>query len=324
MFPQVRMRRLRSGKIRDMVRETSLSVDDLIYPMFVDQNIDSPLAMSSMPGISRLPLEMAADEAKEAADLGIPAVILFGIPSTKDEEGSSAWGENDVVQRAVREIKSDLGKDMYVITDVCLCEYTSHGHCGVVDTEHEQILNDPTLPLLGKTAVSHALAGADMVAPSGMMDGMITAIRDALDKSNCSDVPIMSYAAKYSSAFYGPFREAADSGYSFGDRSSYQMDPANSDEAIREAELDILEGADVIMVKPALPYLDILYRIKTEFKMPTAAYNVSGEFAMLKAAARLGWLDENKVMYESLLSIKRAGADMILTYFAKDLARMLK
>ncbi len=318
------MRRLRSGKIRDMVRETSISVDDLIYPMFVDENIDSPLAMSSMPGISRLPVEMAADDVKEAADLGIPAVILFGIPSTKDEEGSSAWGQDDVVQRAVREIKSELGKDMYVITDVCLCEYTSHGHCGVVDMEHEQILNDPTLPLLGKTAVSHALAGADMVAPSGMMDGMITAIRDALDKSNCKDVPIMSYAAKYSSAFYGPFREAADSGYSFGDRSSYQMDPANSDEAIREAELDILEGADVIMVKPALPYLDVLYRIKTEFKMPTAAYNVSGEFAMLKAAARLGWLDENKVMYESLLSIKRAGADMILTYFAKDLARMLK
>lgn len=324
MFPQVRMRRLRSGKIRDMVRETSISVDDLIYPMFVDENIDSPLAMSSMPGISRLPVEMAADDVKEAADLGIPAVILFGIPSTKDEEGSSAWGQDDVVQRAVREIKSELGKDMYVITDVCLCEYTSHGHCGVVDMEHEQILNDPTLPLLGKTAVSHALAGADMVAPSGMMDGMITAIRDALDKSNCKDVPIMSYAAKYSSAFYGPFREAADSGYSFGDRSSYQMDPANSDEAIREAELDILEGADVIMVKPALPYLDVLYRIKTEFKMPTAAYNVSGEFAMLKAAARLGWLDEKKVMYESLLSIKRAGADMILTYFAKDLARMLK
>jgi len=324
MFPQVRMRRLRSGKIRDMVRETSLSVDDLIYPMFVDENIDSPLAMSSMPGVSRLPVDMAADDAKEAADLGIPSVILFGIPSTKDEKGSSAWGEDDVVQRAVREIKNELGKDIYVITDVCLCEYTSHGHCGVVDMEKEEILNDPTLPLLGKTAVSHALAGADMVAPSGMMDGMISAIREALDENHCKDIPIMSYAAKYSSAFYGPFREAADSGYSFGDRSSYQMDPANSDEAIREAELDILEGADVIMVKPALPYLDILYRIKTEFKMPTAAYNVSGEFAMLKAAARMGWLDEKKVMYESLLSIKRAGADMILTYFAKDLARMLQ
>lgn len=324
MFPQVRMRRLRSGKIRDMVRETSLSVDDLIYPMFVDENIDSPLAMSSMPGVSRLPVDMAADDAKEAADLGIPAVILFGIPSTKDEKGSSAWGEDDVVQRAVREIKNELGKDIYVITDVCLCEYTSHGHCGVVDMEKEEILNDPTLPLLGKTAVSHALAGADMVAPSGMMDGMISAIREALDENHCKDIPIMSYAAKYSSAFYGPFREAADSGYSFGDRSSYQMDPANSDEAIREAELDILEGADIIMVKPALPYLDILYRIKTEFKMPTAAYNVSGEFAMLKAAARMGWLDEKKVMYESLLSIKRAGADMILTYFAKDLARMLQ
>lgn len=324
MFPQVRMRRLRNGKIREMVRETSLSVNDLIYPMFIDENIDSPMTMSSMPGVSRLPVEMASDEAKEAADLGIPAVILFGIPSNKDETGSNAWDENGVVQRAVHEIKNELGKDVYVITDVCLCEYTSHGHCGVVDMEKEQILNDPTLPLLGKTAVSHALAGADMVAPSGMMDGMINSIRNALDQNNCKDIPIMSYAVKYSSAFYGPFREAADSGYSFGDRSSYQMDPANSDEAIREAELDILEGADVIMVKPALSYLDILHRIKTKFNIPTAAYNVSGEFAMIKAAGRMGWLDEKKIMYEVLLSIKRAGADMILTYFAKDLARMLQ
>lgn len=318
------MRRLRSGKIKDMVRETALSTDDLIYPLFVDETISSPQEVSSMPGIYRLPPGKVADEAKETADLGIPAVILFGIPSKKDEYGSSAWGEDDVVQRAVREIKNELGKDMVVMTDICLCEYTSHGHCGIVDYESEEIRNDPTLPLLGKTAVSHAKAGADIVAPSGMMDGMIGTIRSSLDSSGFEKIPIMSYAAKYSSAFYGPFRDAADSGYSFGDRSTYQMDPGNSDEAIREVALDIKEGADMVMVKPALPYLDVLYRIKEEFGMPTAAYNVSGEYSMIKAAARNGWLDEKKAMYESLLSIKRAGADMILTYFAKDLARMLK
>ena len=324
MFPQVRMRRLRSGKIRDMVRETALTVDDLIYPMFVDETIDSMQEVSSMPGVYKLPPEKVADDAKDAADLGIPAVILFGVPSKKDETGTSAWGDDDVVQRAVREIKSQLGKDMVVITDVCLCEYTTHGHCGIVDYDSEEILNDPTLPLLGKTAVSHSKAGADIVAPSGMMDGMIGAIRSALDENKFDNVPIMSYAAKYSSAFYGPFRDAAESSYSFGDRSSYQMDPANSDEAIREVALDIQEGAYILMVKPALPYLDILYRIKTEFEMPTAAYNVSGEYAMIKAAAQNGWLDEKKVVYESLLSIKRAGADMILTYFAKDLAQILE
>jgi len=324
MFPQVRMRRLRSGKIRDMVRETALTADDLIYPMFVDETIDSAVEVSSMPGVYKLPPARVADDAKEAADLGIPAVILFGIPDKKDETGTSAWGDDDVVQRAVREIKSELGRDMVVITDVCLCEYTSHGHCGIVDYESEEILNDPTLPLLGRTAISHAKAGADIVAPSGMMDGMIGAIRSALDGNNFENVPIMSYAAKYSSAFFGPFRDAAESGYSFGDRSSYQMDPANSNEAMREVALDIQEGADIVMVKPALAYLDILYRIKTEFEMPTAAYSVSGEYAMLKAAAQNGWLDEKQVMHESLLSIKRAGADMILTYFAKDMARMLK
>lgn len=325
MFPQVRMQRLRSsGKIRDLVRETSLSVDDLIYPIFVDETINVRQEVSSMPGVYRLPLDRVADDAKESADLGIPAVILFGIPSQKDESGSSAWGEDDIVQKAVREIKGELGKDMVVITDVCLCEYTSHGHCGVVDYDSERVLNDPTLPLLGKTAVSHAKAGADIVAPSGMMDGMIGAIRSSLDKNGFENIPIMSYAAKYASSFYGPFRDAADSGYSFGDRSTYQMDPANSNEAMREVALDIQEGADILMVKPALPYLDILYRIKTEFEMPTAAYNVSGEYSMIKAAAKMGWLDEKKVMYESLLSLKRAGADMILTYFAKDLARMLK
>lgn len=324
MFPEIRMRRLRNGKIRNLVRETSLSADNLIYPMFVDENISTVQKTTSMPGVERLPLDRVADDAKEAADLGIPAIILFGIPAHKDEQGSSAWGDEDIVQQAVREIKSELGKDMLVITDVCLCEYTDHGHCGMVDFETEEILNDPTLPILGKTAVSHAKAGADMVAPSGMMDGMIGAIRSALDENNFRDIPIMSYAAKYSSSFYGPFRDVAESGCCFGDRSTYQMDPANSDEAMREVELDIMEGADIIMVKPALPYLDIIYRIKTEFRMPTAAYNVSGEYAMIKAAAQNGWLDEKKVMYESLLSIKRAGADMILTYFAKDMARMLK
>ncbi len=324
MFPELRMRRLRSGKIRDMIKENSLTVDDLIYPMFVDETINSEAPIASMPGINRFPIDKVVDDAKEAADLGIPALILFGIPEHKDEKGTCAWGEHDVVQRAVREIKSELGKDMYVITDVCLCEYTDHGHCGVVDFENEEIMNDPTLPLLGKTALSHAKAGADMVAPSGMMDGMIGAIRSELDANNFKDIPIMSYAAKYSSAFYGPFRDAADSGCSFGDRSTHQMDPANSDEAIREVELDVFEGADILMVKPALSYLDVIYRIKNEFKMPTAAYNVSGEYAMIKAAAQNGWLDEKKVMHESLLSMKRAGADMILTYFAKDMARMLK
>ncbi len=323
MFPQVRMRRLRSGKIRDLVRETSLSVDDLIYPIFVDENIDEPVSVPSMPGVFRIPPDAVADQALEVAQLGIPGVILFGIPSHKDDVGSCSFGDDDVVQHATRNIREALGKDLLVVTDVCMCEYTDHGHCGIVDMESHEVLNDPTLEYLGKISVSHARAGADIVAPSGMMDGMIGAIRGALDDNNFSNIPIMSYAAKYSSAFYGPFRDAADSGYSFGDRSTYQMDPANSDEAIREVELDILEGADMVMVKPALPYLDILYRIKHEFNMPTAAYNVSGEFSMLKAAAQRGWLDEKKVMYESLLSIKRAGADIILTYFAKELAIML-
>ncbi|MDK2831717.1 MAG: porphobilinogen synthase [Methanolobus sp.] len=324
MFPERRMRRLRSGKIKDLVRETSLSVNDLIYPVFVNETINKPEEVASMPGVFNLPVNMVADDAKEAADLGIPAMILFGIPEHKDEKGSSAWGDEDVVQQAIREIKNELGKDMLVITDVCLCEYTSHGHCGMVDFDTEEIMNDPTLPLLGKTAVSHVKAGADMVAPSGMMDGMISAIRSELDNNNFHNTPIMSYAAKYSSAFYGPFRDAAGSGCCFGDRSTHQMDPANSDEALMETALDIEEGADIIMVKPALPYLDIIYRLKTEFQMPTAAYNVSGEYSMLKAAAQNGWLDEKQVMHESLMSIKRAGADMIITYFAKEMAQMLK
>lgn len=324
MFPDIRLRRLRKGKIRNLVRETTLSVDDLVQPIFVDETIDSPVEFFSMPGIYKFPLSDVAKEAKEIAELGIPAVILFGVPAFKDAEGSSSWGETDVIQEATQRIKAELGDELVVITDICMCEYTSHGHCGIVDFESQEVLNDPTLEVLGKIAVSHARAGADMVAPSGMMDGMIGAIRAALDFEGFENIPIMSYAAKFYSSFYGPFREAADSGCCFGDRSTYQMDPANSNEALREVTLDVAEGADIVMVKPALSYLDIVYRIKTEFGMPTAAYNVSGEYSMIKAAAANGWLDEKKAIYESLISIKRAGADIIITYFAKDAARMLK
>ncbi len=324
MFPDVRLRRLRKGKIRNLVRETTLSVDALVQPIFVNENIYSPVEIPSMPGIYNIPLSEVANEAKEIANLGIPAVILFGVPAFKDAKGSSSYGEKDIVQEAVRRIKAELGDKLVVITDVCMCEYTNHGHCGIVDLEKKEILNDPTLEVLGKIAVSHAKAGADIVAPSCMMDGMVGAIRQALDLSGFENIPIMSYAAKYHSCFYGPFREAAESGYSFGDRSTYQMDPANSNEALREVTLDVAEGADIIIVKPALPYLDIIYRVKTDYGMPTAAYNVSGEYAMIKAAAANGWLDEKKAIYESLISIKRAGADIIITYFAKDAARMLK
>ncbi len=324
MFPDVRLRRLRKGKIRNLVRETTLSVDDLVQPIFVNETIDSAVEIPSMPGIYNIPLSEVVNEAKEIAELGIPAVLIFGVPAFKDAEGSSAYGETDVVQEAVRRIKAELGDELVVITDVCMCEYTSHGHCGIVDFETKEILNDPTIEVIGKIAVSHAEAGADMVAPSCMMDGMVEAIRHALDTNGFENIPIMSYAAKYHSCFYGPFREAAESGYSFGDRSTYQMDPANSDEAIREVTLDVAEGADIIIVKPALPYLDIVYRVKTDYGMPTAAYNVSGEYSIIKAAAANGWLDEKKAIYESLISIKRAGADIIITYFAKDAARMLK
>lgn len=319
MFPTTRMRRLRSSKFRPIIRETEIEVKDLICPVFVDETITEPAEINSMPGYFRFPPEMVADEAACIMDMGIPTIILFGIPDEKDEKGSHAFGDDDVIQKAVRAIKKEA-QDLIVMTDVCLCEYMSHGHCGLVSNTQE-ILNDPTLEILGRTAVSHARAGADIVAPSGMMDGMVGAIRRALDENNFSDIPIMSYAAKYSSAFYGPFREAAKSGYSFGDRSSYQMDPANSDEALREVALDIEEGADIIMVKPALPYLDIIYRVKKKFRMPTAAYHVSGEYTMIKAASQNGWLDERRAVHESLLSIKRAGADMIITYFAKDMAK---
>lgn len=318
------MRRLRKDKFRPLVRQTELDVNDLICPIFVDETIKEPVEINSMPGYFNMPQDLVSDEAECIADLGIPAIILFGVPHEKDETGTHAWGDYDVIQEAVRAIKSTCDKDLIVITDLCLCEYTSHGHCGMVDNDTHEILNDPTLEILGKTAVSHARAGADIVAPSGMMDGMVNVIRCALDDNGFSNTPIMSYAAKYSSGFYGPFREAVKSGFSFGDRASYQMDPGNSDEAVREVALDIDEGADIIMVKPAMPYLDIIYRVKKQFQMPTAAYQVSGEYSMIKAAAQNGWLDEKRVMYESLLSIKRAGADMIITYFAKDLAKMMK
>ncbi|CAD7768384.1 Delta-aminolevulinic acid dehydratase [Candidatus Methanoperedenaceae archaeon GB50] len=267
-----------------------------------------------------LPLDSLAGEVSELCELGIPAVILFGIPSAKDGAGTHAWGRDDVVQRAVRKIKRDFGDEIYIITDVCLCEYTDHGHCGVV--EGERILNDPTLEILGRIAVSHVEAGSDMVAPSGMMDGMVQAIRSSLDREGYSDAGIISYAAKYASSLYGPFRDAADSGYAFGDRSTYQMNPANTDEALIEVELDLKEGADIVMVKPALPYLDVLYRVKERFRVPTAAYHVSGEYSMVKAAERLGWIDGERVMHEMLLSIKRAGADIIISYAAKEFSKL--
>lgn len=321
MFPQTRMRRLRTQKIRKIVKETELYVNDLIYPLFIDETIKKKKPIESMPGQFRYPLNTLKNEIKEIVDLGIPSVILFGIPHKKDDIASCAYDQSGVVQKAIKVIKEEAD-DLVVITDLCLCEYTDHGHCGVV--EDGDILNDPTLDLLGKTAVSQAEAGADMVAPSGMMDGMVQAIRNALDDFGFSDIPIMSYAAKYASHFYSPFRDAADSGYKFGDRSSYQMDFGNLNEAIREVELDLKEGADIVMVKPALAYLDVLFRVKEEFGVPVAAYSVSGEYSMIKAASLNGWIDEKKVVYETTLCIKRAGADLILTYFAKDIAQMLK
>ena len=303
-----------------MVRETTLSVDDLILPLFVTFGKGKKIAIKSMPGHFQLSVDNLAKEVREISTLGIPAVILFGIPEHKDEVGSEAYNPKGIIQQAIKAIKSKM-PELIVITDVCMCEYTSHGHCGII--KQGDVDNDATLELLAKEALSHAKAGADMVAPSDMMDGRVAAIRKILDENGFSNIPIMSYAAKYASAFYGPFREAAESTPQFGDRRSYQMDPANSDEALREVKLDIEEGADIVMVKPALPYLDIIKRIKDEFKYPVAAYNVSGEFAMIKAAEQLGWMDGQKAMMESLISIKRAGADLILTYFAKEAAKIL-
>ena len=320
-FPIHRPRRLRKNPvILKMVRETSLSVDDLIYPLFVCEGRGVKTEITSMPGNFRYSIDLLLQEVKECRDLGIPGVVLFGIPDKKDPRGTEAYNPDGVVQRAVREIKSVTPK-MVVVTDVCIDEYTDHGHCGVV--EDGRILNDPTLELLSKMALTHAEAGADIVAPSDMMDGRVKAIRSALDQSGFDETIIMSYAAKYASAFYGPFREAADSTPQFGDRRSYQMDPANSDEGIREVMGDIEEGADIIMVKPALPYLDIIYRVSQACTVPVAAYNVSGEYSMIRAAADKQWVDGERVMWETLISIKRAGARIILTYFAKEAARFI-
>lgn len=320
-FPVYRPRRLRKNEaFRRMIRETKLSGDDFIYPLFVIHGRKARNEIRSMPGIAQLSVDLAVKEAEEAFNLGIPAVILFGIPKKKDPRGSEAYARSGIIQQAIRAIKDRL-PELVVITDICLCEYTSHGHCGVVIKD--QVDNDATLDLLAKMSLSHAEAGADMVAPSDMMDGRVKVIREILDQNAFENTPIMSYAAKHASGFYGPFREAAESTPQFGDRRSYQMDPANAREALREAGLDIQEGADIIMVKPALSYLDIIRAVREEFNIPVGAYNVSGEYSMIKAAAQQGWLEEERVMMEVLTSIKRAGADLILTYFAKEAAKVL-
>jgi porphobilinogen synthase len=321
-FPAYRPRRLRKNEnFRRMIRETKLSVDNFVYPFFATFGKDVKKPISSMPGNFQMSVDHLVKEVQRAKDLGIPAVLLFGIPDKKDEVASGAFMKNGVVQQAVKRIK-DKVPDVIVITDVCLCEYTSHGHCGMI--EKGEVDNDASLEVIAETAVSHAKAGADMVAPSAMMDGQVGAIRDALDEAGFDNLPIMAYSAKYASCFYGPFREAAESAPQFGDRKAYQMDPANGDEAIREISLDVEEGADIIMIKPALPYLDIIRRAREEFDLPIAAYNVSGEFSMIKAAAKLGWMDGERAMMEALTSIKRAGADIIITYFATEAAQFLQ
>jgi len=320
-FPNLRLRRLRrSEALRALVRETKVEVRDLIYPLFVVEGKQLKQKINSMPGLYRFSNDLLAKEVEEIAKLGIPAIILFGIPQKKDEIGSSAYHPKGVIQQAIRAIKKTT-PELLVLTDVCLCEYTSHGHCGVVVDGY--VDNDKTLELLAKTALSHAEAGADMVAPSDMMDGRVKTIRQALDGNGFQDIPILAYAAKYASAFYGPFREAAESAPQFGDRRSYQMDPPNWREALREVEQDIAEGADIVMVKPALPYLDVIRKVRDTFNYPLAAYSVSGEYAMVKAAAQQGWLDEKRIVMEMLTAIKRAGADIIITYYAKEAARWL-
>ena len=320
--PMFRPRRLREKRLlRTLIRETALAVEDLVYPLFVvhGRGVREPIA--PMPGQHRFSVDELIKECKDAAGMGIPAVLLFGLPEDKDPRGTEAYAEDGIVQQAVRAVK-DTVPDLLVITDVCLCEYTSHGHCGVV--EDGAVRNDATLELLARTAVSHAEAGADVIAPSDMMDGRVGVIREALDDATFTDTPIMAYSAKYASVFYGPFREAADSTPQFGDRRSYQMDPANIQEAMREIALDLDEGADIVMVKPALPYLDVIARAKAEFGVPLAAYSVSGEYAMIRAAGQLGWLDEERAIMEALVGIRRAGADIVITYFAKDAARLLE
>ena len=325
-FPQHRMRRMRrTGNLRRMVRETRLEVSDLIAPLFVVNGDGVRRDIASMPGVAQMSIDVIVEECRQLEALGIPALILFGIPEHKDAVGSDTWSDDGIVQRATRAIKQAC-PELVVITDVCFCEYTDHGHCGVITTRRDGIKeldNDASLDNLAKQVVSHASAGADMVAPSGMLDGMIATIRDALDEVGFDDLPIMSYAAKYASGYYGPFRDVAESTPEFGDRRGYQMDPANTDEALSEVELDIDEGADIIMVKPAVNYLDVLWRLKQEFGVPTAAYHVSGEYSMLKAAAQAGWLDEQRCALETTTAIKRAGADLILTYYAKDIAGWL-
>ncbi len=322
LFPDYRPRRLRKNEnLRRMIRETTLSVDNLVYPLFITHGKGVRRPIKSMPGISQLSIDLLVEEVREINDLGIPAVLLFGIPKNKDEAGSEAYERQGIVQRAIREIRKKASETI-IITDVCLCEYTTHGHCGII--KNGDVDNDATLELLARMALSHAEAGAHMVAPSDMMDGRVSEIRECLDENAHEGIPIMSYSAKYASGFYGPFREAAGSSPQFGDRRSYQMDPANSREAIREVSLDVEEGADIVMVKPAIAYLDIIFQIKEEFDLPVAAYNVSGEYAMVKAADRLGWVDGEKVMMECLVAIKRAGADIIITYFAKEAARILR
>jgi porphobilinogen synthase len=321
-----RPRRLRQDGIRDLVRETDLAATDLVAPVFVDATADERIEIPSMPGHERVPLDDIVDRVEAVLETGVESVILFGVPEAKDADGSRAWADNGVIQEATRRVSRET--DASLITDVCLCEYTDHGHCGVLEPGAPEdptltVDNDPTLDRIARTAVSHAEAGADMVAPSGMMDGMVGAIREALDEAGFEHTPIMSYAAKYESAFYGPFRDAADGAPSFGDRRHYQMDPANGEEALREVALDVEQGADVLMVKPALPYLDVVRGVNQNFDYPVAAYNVSGEYAMLHAAAEKGWLDLEATAMESLVSIKRAGADLILTYFAETVAQRL-
>jgi porphobilinogen synthase len=321
-FPQTRLRRLRRTPVlRDLVRETRLDPGDFVMPLFVEAGLDGRSAIEAMPGVDRLSISAAVEEAGEIVSLGIPAVLLFGIPDHKDDEGTGAYDDEGIVQLATRAIKQ-AHPDLLVMTDVCLCEYTSHGHCGRL-TATGEVDNDSSVDLIARTAVSQARAGADVVAPSDMMDGRVGAVRSALDEDGLSDTPIVAYSAKFASAFYGPFREAADSTPAFGDRRAYQMDPANGDEAVREAVLDVQEGADVVMVKPALPYLDVIRRVKEQTRLPVAAYNVSGEYAMIKAASAAGMLDERAAVLEALTSIRRAGADIVITYHAKDAARWL-
>ena len=321
--PVFRPRRLRkTALLRRLTRETTLSIDDLIYPLFAVHGRGVREPIPSMPGQARLSIDELVKDVKDVAGMGIPGILLFGLPAQKDARGSEAWADDGIVQQAVRAVK-DTVPDLLVVTDVCLCQYTSHGHCGVVDQDGT-VQNDPSLELLARVAVSHAEAGSDMIAPSDMMDGRVAAMREALDDSDFTETPIMAYSAKYASAFYGPFRDAAASAPQFGDRRSYQMDPANAIEALREIALDVDEGADVVMVKPALPYLDVISRAKAEFGLPMAAYSVSGEYAMIKAAAQLGWLDEERSVLEALTAIRRAGADIVITYFARDVARILE